>query len=261
MMDRREFLKGATAAAGLLAATPLFPFPRQQARPDCYRPGERVDPAVFFFDRRLQSVMLADRVEEYSKVLCLVIFGGAHAKKPADKRGQLWCVDSSDDLAIHRTLYFNYADRGVTFVPVATPPVYSGNAYGYREEVFLVESEDSAAYQNAVRDFVEKTEVLKEDGTVPFDTLFYDPRFRLLDNANEHRHVPAYGPVYPWQGRFKWYQDGQRYGTPTIWLLDRHLLVLGEPFWGNVYEGVPVQINYTVRDVIEALERALAAPA
>jgi hypothetical protein len=104
---------------------------------------------------------------------------------------------------------------------------------------------------------VEKTEALKEDGTLPFDPIFYDPRFRLLDNPNEHEHVPAYGPVHPWQGRFKWFEDDQRYGTPTIWLLDKELRVLREPFWGNVYEGVPVQLNYTVRDVIKALDQCL----
>ena len=84
-----------------------------------------------------------------------------------------------------------------------------------------------------------------------------DPRFRLLDNSNEHEHVPAYGSTYPWQGRFKWSEDEQRYGTPTIWLLDGRLRVIRTPFLGNVYEGVPVQINYTVRDVIRALDEAL----
>ena len=256
-VDRRQFLKTTTAAAGMLAASPAFPFSPQDAGPQCYRLGDQVDSSVSFLDRNQQLVTLADQVDEYSKVLCLVIFGGAHARKPADKRGQLWCVDSSDDLAIQRTVYFNYINEGVTFVPVATPPVYSGNSYGYSEDVFLVEGDDSPRYQGAVTEFVEKTEALIQDGTIPFDPIFYDPRFRLLDNRNEHTHVPAYGPVQPWQGRFKWYQDHQRYGTPTIWLLDSQLRVLTEPFWGNVYESVPVQINYTVRDVTVALDRAL----
>ena len=256
-VNRRQFLKTTTAAAGMLAASPAFPFSRQDTGPPCYRPGDQVDSSVSFLDRNQQLVTLADQVDEYSKVLCLVIFGGAHARKPADKRGQLWCVDSSDDLAIQRTVYFNYVNEGVTFVPVATPPVYSGNSYGYSENVFLVEGDDSPRYQGAVTEFVEKTEALIQDGTIPFDPIFYDPRFRLLDNRNEHTHVPAYGPVQPWQGRFKWYQDHQRYGTPTIWLLDSQLRVLREPFWGNVYESVPVQINYTVRDVTVALDRAL----
>ena len=263
-MNRREFLKSTAAAAGIVTASPVFASGprswspvRQDADRQCYRPGEHVEASVSFLDREGQSVTLADQVSEYSKVLMLVIFGGAHARKPADKRGQLWCVDSSDDLAIQRTVYFNYVNEGVNFVPVATPPVYSGQSYGYPEDVFLVEGDESPQYRSAVAEFIEKTEALKEDGTIPFDPIFYDPRFRLLDNPNEHVHVPAYGPVHPWQGRFKWHQDHQRYGTPTIWLLDTELRVLREPFWGNVYEAVPAQINYTVRDVMVALDRAL----
>jgi hypothetical protein len=264
-MNRREFLKASAAAAGLLSPSPLSasrvlspPFGRQEGTRECYRPGDQVEASVSFLDRDQQVVTLADQVDEYSKVLCLVIFGGAYARKPADKRGQLWCVDSSDDLAIQRTLYFNYVNEGVTFIPIATPPVYSGASYGYPADVFLVESDDSPRYQSAVSEFVEKTEALKDDGTIPYDPIFYDPRFRLLDNPSEHVHVSAYGPVYPWQGRFKWYQDHQRYGTPTIWLLDTELRVLREPFWGNVYEAVPVEINYTVRDVMAAFDQALA---
>ena len=263
-MNRRDFLKSTTAAAGTLITTPLLsrgalagPWVAQGDDVQCYRPGDRVDPSVSFLDRDGQRVTLEDQVDEYSGVLCLVIFGGAYARKPADKRGQLWCVDSSDDLAIQRTVYFNYVNEGVTFLPVAAPPVYSGSGYGYPADVFLVEGEDSSRYQEAVAEFTAKTEALKEDGTIPFDPIFYDPRFRLLDNPNEHTHVPAYGEVHPWQGRFKWHQDHQRYGTPTIWLLDTELRVLREPFWGNVYEAVPTQINYTVRDVMAALDEAL----
>ena len=262
-MNRRAFLKtSSTAAAGVLAAPTsrrLWWLPGQdQSRPTCYLPGDQVDASVSFLDRDQQLVTLADQVDEYSKVLCVVIFGGAYARKPADVRGSLWCVDSSDDLSLQRTLYFNYVNEGVTFVPVATPPVYSGASYGYPEDVFLVEGVDSPRYQSAVTEFVEKTEALKEDGTIPYDPIYYDPRFRLLDNPNEHVHVPAYGPVEPWQGRFKWHQDHQRYGTPTIWLLDAERRVLREPFWGNVYEAVPFQIHYTVRDVMAALDQDLA---
>ena len=268
-MNRREFLKSTAAAAGVLTASPVVTprssgawspsFVRQDRDRPCYRPGERVEASVSFLDRDQRLVTLADQVSEYGKVLFLAIFGGAHARKPADKRGQLWCVDSSDDLSLQRTIYFNYVNEGVTFVPVATPPVYSGSSYGYPADVFLVEEEESPAYQSALAEFIVKTEALKEDGTIPFDPIFYDPRFRLLDNPNEHAHVPAYGPVHPWQGRFKWHQDHQRYGTPTIWLLDNQLRVIREPFWGNVYEAVPPQINYTVRDVMAALDLALGS--
>lgn len=257
-MNRREFLRGSTAAAGMLATTPLWLRSRGEAKQSCYRLGDEVDSSVFFLDSKGRPVTLADQINESTKVLYLIIFGGAYAKKKPDKRGSLWCGDSSDDMAVHRTVYFNYAGEGVTFVPVATPPVYS-TGYGFEKDVFLVEPESSSAYQDALAEFIEKTESLKRDGTIPFDSIFYDPRFRLLDNPNEHEHVPAYGSIQPWQGRFKWFEDQQRYGTPTTWLLDARRRVIRTPFWGNVYEEVPVQINYTVRDVIGALDEALEA--
>jgi hypothetical protein len=140
-MNRREFLRTSTAAAGLFTTAPLWLCSSGEARPDCYRTGDKVDRAVSFLDQSLQRVILADQVHESTKVLYLLIIGGAYARKRPDKRGRLWCDDSSDDLAIHRTVYFNYADKGVTFVPVATPPVYS-SAYGYRKDGLGVRGED-----------------------------------------------------------------------------------------------------------------------
>jgi hypothetical protein len=152
---------------------------------------------------------------------------------------------------------YNYAEKGVTFVPVAAPPVYGSKRYGYKDDVFLTEPESSGEYKKAVHEFVSKTEMLKEDGSLPFDPIFYDPRFRLLDNPAAHEHVDGYGEVYPWQGRFKWHEDQQTYGTPTVWLLDRDLRVLAPPFYGNNYEAVPFHIKYTVKDVAKALDTAL----
>jgi hypothetical protein len=258
-MNRREFLK-TTTAVGLASGSSILLPKRTGAVPsrqECYRPGDKVDPEITFLDKDLNRVTLGSQVNEFTKVVYLLIFGGAYAVKPADKRGGLWCVDTVDDIPIHRTIYFNYADKGVTFVPVAAPPVYGSERYGYPEGVFLTEPEDSPTYKKAVEEFVSKTEVLKEDGSIPFDPVFYDPRFRLLDNPNEPEHVPAYGRVYPWQGRLKWHEDPQTYGTPTTWILDRNLTVLTQPFYGNNYEAVPLHIRYTVRDIVEALDRIL----
>lgn len=257
-MRRREFVVKSAAAAGWLVSGPRPVAGSSLATGGSYRPGDRVDEEIFFLDAAQRPATLASQVNEETRVLYLNIFGGAYAQKPPDKRGGLWCSDSVDDFSVQRSIYLNYADKGVTFVPLATPPVYSSERYGYAKDVFLVEPEDSPAYRKAVAEFIEKTEALKADGSVPFDVIFYDPRFRLLDNPREHQHVPAYGKVYPWQGRFKWHEDQQRYGTPTIWLLDRELKVIREPFYGNVYEGVPLEIKYTVRDIVGALEQALA---
>jgi hypothetical protein len=197
-------------------------------------------------------------VNDLTKVVYLVVFGGSFRSKPAGKRGELWCEDSVDDLVMERSVYLNYADKGVTFVPVATPPVYDSPRYGFPENVFLTEPESSSLYRDSVQVFIDRTEALKGDGTIPYDPVFYDPRFRLLDNPSEHEHVDACGPVHSWQGRFKGPGDTQRYGTPTIWLLSRELEVLREPFFGNEFGRVPLRIHYTVRDVAAALDEALA---
>lgn len=259
-MDRREFLK-TTSVVGLASGIQMVSVRKSRAAQDSeakgYRPGDQVDPETFFLDNKLERVTLASQVNEFTKIIYLLIFGGAYAKKPADKRGGMWCVDTVDDIPVHRPIYFNYAERGVTFVPVAAPPVYGSERYGFNDEVFLTEPEDSSEYKKAVQEFVSKTESLKEDGSLPFDPIFYDPRFRLLDNPSAHEHVDAYGKVYSWQGRLKWHEDQQTYGTPTLWLLDRDLKVLHPPFYGNNYEAVPFHVNYTVRDITNALDAAL----
>ena len=64
-----------------------------------------------------------------------------------------------------------------------------------------------------------------------------------------------------WQGRFKWYQDTQTYGTPTLWILKPDLTVYGTPFFMNVYESSGRKIRYTARDVSARLERLLRTQA
>lgn len=258
-VNRREFVARSLTAAGSFAlATRYGAALESEGRRPAYRVGEKVSPDVFFLDARGERQTLAGQVNEYTKVLYLFVFGGAFRKRPEGKRGELWCGDSMDDLSIQRSIYLNYASRGVTFVPVATPPVYDGPRYGYPDEVFLREPADSPLYRESVEVFIQKTETLKDDGTIPYDPVFYDPRFRLLDNPYVHEHVKGYGDVAPWQGRFKAEGDHQRYGTPTLWLLSPELEVLREPFFGNAYESVPLAIRYTVRDLAQALDRALA---
>jgi hypothetical protein len=251
-MKRRKFLK----SAAVLGGGALLPPPAREIRP--YRVGERVSGDVFFLDAAGERQTLASQVSDFTRLVYLVLFGGSFRSKPRGKRGELWCEDSVDDLVLQRAIYLNYADKGVTFVPVAAPPVYDSPRYGFPENVFLTEPESSSLYRDAVRVFIKRTEALKDDGTIPYDPVFYDPRFRLLDNPSEHEHVPAYGEVLPWQGRFKGPGDTQRYGTPTLWLLSRELQVLREPFFGNQHEHVPLLVSYTVRDVAAALDEALA---
>lgn len=259
-MDRRDFLK-TTALTGLVTGAHVVVPSRMSARIEeaakGYGIGDRVDPDVFFLDSDLNRVTLGSQVNEFTKVIYLTILGGAYATKPANKRGGLWCVDTVDDMPVHRALLYAYAEKGVTFLAVMAPPVYGSEQYGYPDGVFLHEPADSAAYKKAVHDFVSKTEAMMADGSLPFDPVYYDPRFRLLDNPNQGQHVEAYGEVYPWQGKLKWHEDHQTYGTPTTWFLGRDLKVLSKPFYGNVYEESPLHINYTVHDVAKALDEAL----
>ena len=260
-MDRRHFFKSAGVAATVHSVTQLLGCDKviteaKETLGTNYQVGDFVDPSVYFMQNKGQRVTLGDQVSAYTKLVYLIVFGGAYASKPPNSYGGLWCADSVADMSVQRTVYFNYASQGVTFVPVAVPPVYS-NRYGYSRDVFLAGSKDAGMYQEAMSTFIEQTESLRVDGSIPFDPIFYDPRFRLLDNPSAHEHVPACGDIESWQGRFKWHQDEQTYGTPTTWVLSPQLEVLAKPFHGNVYEAVPVSINYTVRDVVAVLDRLL----
>jgi hypothetical protein len=67
----------------------------------------------------------------------------------------------------------------------------------------------------------------------------------------------GYGSVYDWQGRFRASSDSQKYGTPTIWLLDRNGTVLAKPFYGNLYHERPFEIKYSDIDVDKAIQALL----
>ena len=107
------------------------------------------------------------------------------------------------------------------------------------------------------RRFVRRTLQLQEDDVLPFEQLFFDPRFRLLANPGRGEPSELAGPRPSWQGRFKYYRDTQAYGTPTLWVLTPDLRVHGEPFYMNVYESEGREIRYTARDVSARLERLL----
>ena len=122
----------------------------------------------------------------------------------------------------------------------------------------LDEPEASSRYETAVRQFITKTEALRVNGTIPFQKVYYDPRFRLLWNPRQHPFNEAYGKVYPWQGRLKWHQDNQRYGTPTIWFLSSTGRVLRSPLYGNNYSTVPPTIRFTFWELEGAILEALS---
>jgi len=250
-MKRRVFLSSLTLAGAAPARTSRG---ADKKAPRCYAPGELVDRATFVLDSEGREVPLLDLVRKDTRLLYLLILGGAHKEKDSG----LWCGDTRSDLAIHAAMQRRLAARGVRFVVVATPPVYTEARNGYEAGVFLAAAASSDAHTAAVAGFVERTEALRASGALPFAEIFYDPRFRLLDNQSRYPHVAAYGAVHAWQGRLKACGDAQRHGTPTLWLLGPDGRVLREPFYGNVYEPPGEKIRYREEDVLGAIEAILS---
>ncbi|MHC4991438.1 MAG: hypothetical protein ACYTGC_10695, partial [Planctomycetota bacterium] len=110
---------------------------------------------------------------------------------------------------------------------------------------------DDPVYRSNRERFVRATEHLRERDAMPFDVVLYDPRFRLLA---KHQ-----GDEATWAGRFKWHQDDQTYGTPTVWVFPADRTLLGPPFFKNVYESEGRKLRYTPRDVGVMIERAMGA--
>jgi hypothetical protein len=218
-----------------------------------YQPGDRIAPDTTVLDENLVPVQLLGQLEPNTEVFVLVIFGGGAAKIPAGPfRGPLWCQDSFDDLAIQRALVNSVGEDPVEVIGVAVPPVFAPEKYGYPADLFLTASDDSPAYQSALKAFVEKTVRIRESSLIPFSKLYFDPRMALLSKeGGEVSGNPG------WLGRFKWHLDPRHYGAPTIWIFDRSGTVLREPFWGNEYGASPSDVRYGFQDLEAAVEVAI----
>jgi hypothetical protein len=248
-VDRRSALAGLAVALGeALAARPAGAGDAGR----CYEAGARIDEDIFVLDAEQRAIPLVSLLKR--RVNLLFIFGGAEGTGTP----RLWCGDSQRELPTLDRLRERYRRGGVGVIPVAVPPVYSEQNHGYDEGAFLKAAESDPAYIAAVAGFVSQTEKLRKKGGLGADPLYFDPRFRLLDNPTQGGHVPAYGRVYAWQGRFKACGDAQRHGTPAWWLIGMDGTVLRPPFWGNVYEGDSKTVRYVFEDVARAIDAALA---
>lgn len=261
-MKRRNFLKTGIAlgSTALLSRLPenILLAANEDSEVASYQPGEKVSAEAFVLDRDLNSHPLLTLCQQTSTapLVVLYIFGGGAAERKAE-RGGLWCTDSFEDLYILRYLHRKYSDYDMAFIPVACAPVYTSQYYGYPKGVFLDESDDSDAFRENVHKFIESTEQTVKDGFIPVDTYF-DLRLRLLFNRRpDLQPGEEYGEIYSWQGKFRAPGETQKYGVPTIWLLDTEGTVLEEPFHGNYYHSDPYHINYTVNDVDEAVQKYL----
>jgi hypothetical protein len=258
-MDRRSLLAlvasvtAARTALGELLGGPSAPPATPAASPApgrCFQAGETWPADVQLVDARLEPVSLASLVPAGTRVVYLVLFGGAHGARD----GAVWCGDSERDMPLHRDVLRRFARRGVLGLGIAVPPAYS-DRHGYPDGAFRA-APGSEAFREAAARFVARTESLRSKGGLPFEVVAYDPGFRLLDNPRAGaRDEPAAAP--PWQGRFKACGDRQRHGTPTLWLVDGGLRVLHEPFFGNVHDHDAPTIRYRAQDVVDAVEQAL----
>jgi len=254
-----------TQIIAALFALPLAFFTAQQnppiqeaGAPACYQAGDTIAPEVFVQDASGAKIRLLDLATPDTKVIYLLLFGGP-TLVPESGQGGYWCRDSFNDMPVSYFLYLKYRDRGVTFVPVACPPVYHEQEYGFAGDTFLALPDTSSQWQQEFQAFVAAAYELQQNRTIPFDQLYFDPKFRLMFNHRELTDESQFSdPILPWMGKFKPCTDQQSYSVPAIWLLSPTGKVLHEPFAGNRYSSSTPHLNYTVREVEAALQQALA---
>ena len=217
--------------------------------------GDAVDPATEVVDSRFEPHPLLELFAPETKVVVLVLFGGG-AVDP-DPPGELWCEDSQAELSGMRDLVDKFSGQPVQFLGIAFPAVYSSEKHGYDADVFIGVPEEDPAYQAASRKLVEATEALRAAGKLPYDQGYYDPRFLLLSNPEYETAGRREGALPEWAGRFKADQDRQKYGLPTVWLLDSSGVVLDQALTGNIYGDDPPTIRYTMADLEQAIRHQL----
>ena len=213
-------------------------------------------PETVVWDASLQPLRLADLLSPETRVVVVIMFGGA-SKRPQPTepyRGGLWCPDSYQDLRLQKELIRSFRDRPVQFLAVAVPPVFGSASHGYRDGVFLEASLSSLYHEEAVA-FVRATRHALHTGVLPFSKIFFDPRFELGKKpdlpASAERSSAA------WRGKLKWHLDDRKYGLPTLWLLDPAGQILREPFYGNDYTETPPKLEYDFDQIKAAIESYL----
>jgi len=254
----------ACVLAGLLAAVFQVPYLAPQPRlilpqKASLHPGMTIPAAAYVFDRDLSKTPLLSRVRADVEVVVLVIFGGAALEIPQkDFRGPLWCQDSFDDLSVQRAAVNEFKEKPVEFIGIAVPPVFSGDRrYGFAPGVFLDLPFSAPEFKEAAESFVRATEALRSGSLLPFDTIYYDPK--LLTLGRDPGKGDPSDEEMNWRGAFKPEGDTRRYGAPTVWILNRHGVVMTDPFWGNEYGSSPPIVNYGFVELRTAIESALSA--
>jgi hypothetical protein len=236
----------------------VYPIITQEKPQPCYHVGETIASDTFVYDMTGEKKRLLDLKDAGTKLVYLLLFGGPSVD-PVSTYGGLWCVDSFNDMPVSNYIRLKYKKQGVEIIAVACPPVYGEEEYGYTAGTFLAQLESSQVWKDEFGRFVQAAYDLQGNHVIPFEKMYFDPKFRLAFNHQKHTNGMAFSdPVLPWMGRFKPATDQQSYSVPVIWLLSPDGKVLHEPFVGNRYGSSTQRINYTVREVEAAVQKILA---
>lgn len=240
-----------------LFTTPARTVVAQDKPQSCYQVGDTISPEIFVQDMTGERKRLLDLKSTEAKLIYLLLFGGPSVN-PASSYGGLWCVDSFNDMAVSNYIYLKYKKQGVEVIAVACPPVYGEDEYGYAAGTFLPQPESAQTWKDEFGRFVQAAYDLQGNHVIPFEKVYFDPKFRLAFNHKKHANGAAFSEnILPWMGKFKPGTDQQSYSVPMIWLLSPEGKVLHEPFVGNRYGTSTQRINYTVRDVEAAVQKLL----
>ena len=223
-----------------------------------YQAGSHISEQVMVRDKSGAEISLLKLIADSEAQLSVVyIFGGGGmGHHRADKNGGLWCPDSYEDMYILRSLH-NFYEGTVSVIPVAVPPVFHSELLGYEKGLFL-KGKAAPDYRAALASFVESTQASFQQGTIPVQP-FYDNDFNLLISRKQSSLRNKVNPAKFWHGSFRAENETQHYGVPNLWLVNSRGKVVAEPFRGNVYRphGGSISINYTLKDVIEAINNQL----
>ena len=231
------------------------------AAQDHYQTGSIISEEISLQDQNQTSQSLTQLLEELDKpVNLLYLFGGGGmGHERTQKTGGLWCPDSFEDMHILRSLAKHYEGR-IGFMPIAIPPVFHTKLLGFGERVMLDPASTDQDNQLALKAFIDSTQTAFDARTIPIQPL-YDLYFNLLISEDAQELREATSPRQQWHGAFRAADETQSYGVPNFWLVDNKGKVLREPFRGNVYHphNEAISINYSLQDVVAAIEDALIA--
>lgn len=224
-----------------------------------YQQGSLINPAVTIQDSSGAQRHLLEIVRSQEKALSVIyLFGGGAMGAKSIKRG-IWCQDSFEDLHILRTLVNSFSEE-VTFIAIASPPVFHTGQMGFQDRALLDFPRDSETYQAAYKAFIASTQLAVDRGLIPMEP-YLDMGFQLLMSDTQQASLNEnYGSVPVWQGVFRAPNEEQMYGVPAFWIVDKHGKVLEQPLRGNIYHphGDDVmRLNYSLTDLVEAIHKHL----